>query len=208
MAEAFPQSIDSYEPVTAWIEQLSQNSSDAAFQLWEHFCTRLTQYAGRRLSATSKRVYDHDDAALSAFRSLCKGVEEQRFPNLRDRDSLWALLITIAARKIANRQRYDHQQRRDVNKNLTADLLRATDIRFGVEQLQAFEPTPEFAVEVADLSEKFFEQLPEAELKQLMLLKLEGLTNEECADRMHLSRRTIQRKLERIRRIWLEWQQS
>ncbi len=39
-----------------------------------------------------------------------------------------------------------------------------------------------------------------------MLLKLEGLSNEECADRMHLSRRTIQRKLERIRRTWLDWQ--
>ena len=84
--------------------------------------------------------------------------------------------------------------------------MRATDLHMGVEQLQALEPTPEFAVEVADLSEKFFELLPEPELKQLMLLKLEGWTNEECADRMHLSRRTIQRKLERVRRIWMDWQ--
>lgn len=208
MAEVFPQSIDNDEPVTAWIEQLSHSSGDAAHYLWQHFCKRLTEYAGRRLSITTKRVYDHDDAAVSAFRSLCRGVEEQRFPNLRDRDSLWALLVTIAARKTANRRRYDHQQRRDVKKNLTSDLLLATELPLGVETLQAFEPTPEFAVEVADLSEKFFEQLPEPELKQLMLLKLEGLTNEECADRMHLSRRTIQRKLERIRRIWLDWQDS
>ncbi len=197
---------DDPEPVTAWIEQLSQNSDEAAFRLWEHFCTRLTEYAGRRLAQSSKRVYDHEDAAVSAFRSLCRGVEERRFPNLRDRDSLWALLLTITARKVSNRKRYDHQSRRDVSKNVTADLLQATDIHLGVEYLPALEPTPEFAVEVADLSEKFFERLDEPELKQLMLLKLEGFTNEECADRLNLSRRTVQRKLERIRRSWLEWQ--
>ncbi len=161
MAEVTSQGLDCAEPVTAWIEQLSQNSSEAAFHLWGHFCTRLTEYAGRKLSAANKRVYDHDDAAVSAFRSLCRGVEQQRFPNLRDRESLWALLVTITARKIANRRRYDGQQRRDVMKNVTADLLRATDIHLDVENLQAFEPTPEFAVEVADLSEKFFELLAE-----------------------------------------------
>ena len=203
---ASPQSLDNSEPVTVWLEQLSQNSTEAAFHLWSHFCTRLTEFAGRRLSTSNKRVYDHDDAAVSAFRSLCRGVEERRFPDLRDRESLWALLITITARKIANRRRYDHQQCRDVARHVAPDLVRATDLHMGVEQLQALEPTPEFAVEVADLSEKFFELLPEPELKQLMLLKLEGWTNEECADRMHLSRRTIQRKLERVRRIWMDWQ--
>lgn len=206
MTEALPQNADDPEPVTVWIEQLSQNSDEAAFRLWDHFCTRLTEYASRRLSQSNKRVYDQEDAVASAFRSLCRGVEEQRFPDLRDRDSLWALLLTITARKISNRKRYDHQTRRDVSKTVTADLLQATHIHLGVEHMPALEPTPEFAVEVADLSEKFFERLAEPELKQLMLLKLEGFTNEECADQLNLSRRTIQRKLERIRRSWLDWQ--
>ena len=47
-------------------------------------------------------------------------------------------------------------------------------------------------------------RLAEADLKQLVLLKLEGHTNEDVADLMKVTRRTIQRKLERIRRLWLE----
>ena len=39
---------------------------------------------------------------------------------------------------------------------------------------------------------------------KLVTLKLEGYTNEEAADQMKVIRRTVQRKLERLRRLWLE----
>jgi DNA-directed RNA polymerase specialized sigma24 family protein len=68
----------------------------------------------------------------------------------------------------------------------------------------AREPTPELAAEVADLSQYLLKLLPETDLQQLVLLKLEGHTNEEVAEQMSVTRRTVQRKLERIRRLWLE----
>ena len=69
---------------------------------------------------------------------------------------------------------------------------------------QKVNPTPAFAAEVADMSEYLMSHLPESDLKQLVLLKLEGHTNEDVAELMKITRRTVQRKLERIRRIWLE----
>ena len=54
------------------------------------------------------------------------------------------------------------------------------------------------------MSEYLMSQLPEFDLKQLVQLKLEGHTNEDIAELMQITRRTVQRKLERIRRIWLE----
>ena len=41
-------------------------------------------------------------------------------------------------------------------------------------------------------------------MKQIVLLKFEGASNGEIADEMKCTRRTIERKLERIRRIWVE----
>jgi DNA-directed RNA polymerase specialized sigma24 family protein len=47
-------------------------------------------------------------------------------------------------------------------------------------------------------------QLPEPDLRKLVVLKLEGHTNDEIAELMKVTRRTVQRKLELIRRIWLD----
>jgi len=73
-----------------------------------------------------------------------------------------------------------------------------------MQTLPSNEPTPAFAAEVADMSEYLMAQLPDPDLKKLVRLKLEGHTNEDAAELMKITRRTVQRKLELIRRIWLE----
>ena len=163
-------------------------------------------FARHRLSPNSRRVYDEEDAAISAFRSLCRGIESSRYPDITSRDNLWALLVVIASRKIANRRRYDAQKKRAVHSTLTEDLFQplSADESSLLQSIAAREPTPALAAEVADTSEFLLSQLPEDDLKQLVLLKLEGYTNEDAAEKMKVTRRTVQRKLERIRRYWLD----
>ncbi len=192
------------EPVSQWIEQLSEADPLAAQRLWEHFCQRLMNYARGKLKAATRRVYDEEDAAVSAFRSLCRGIEAQKFPNVADRDNLWALLVVIASRKIINRNRYDDQQCRSGGRTISESVLEKADSPNPLSAVSAREPTPELSAEVADLSEYLLNLLPEPDLKRLVLLKLEGHTNEEAAELMSVTRRTIHRKLERIRRVWLE----
>ncbi len=196
----------SQEPVSLWIEQLAAADHDAASRLWAHFCQRLMIFARSRMSPSTRRIYDEEDAAVSAFRSLCRGIEAQRFPEVGDRGNLWALLVVITSRKIANRFRYEHQQRRDSNQTLSESMLQPSDSSdVGLMQsLPSNEPTPAFAAEVADMSEYLMSQLPDMDLRKLVLLKLEGHTNEDAAELMKITRRTVQRKLELIRRIWLE----
>ena len=194
------------EPVSLWIEQLASADRDAASRLWAHFCHRLMVFARSKMSPSTRRIYDEEDAAVSAFRSLCRGIEAQRFPDVGDRGNLWALLVVITSRKIANQFRYEHQQRRNANQTLGEAMLQPSD-GSAVNLLQSVpshEPTPAFAAEVADMSEYLMAQLGEPDLKQIVRLKLEGHTNEDVAELMKVTRRTVQRKLERIRRIWLE----
>lgn len=194
------------DPVSIWIEQLIASDPTAASLLWEHFCQRLMSYARGRLSSKTRRVYDEEDAAVSAFRSLCRGIEAQKFPEVSDRGNLWALLVVITSRKILNRHRYENQDRRDTSRTFPESILQSADSMESslLSTLPSREPTPEFAAEVADMSEHLYSLLPEQELRQLVALKLEGYTNDEAADQMKVTRRTVQRKLERIRRIWLE----
>ena len=67
-------------------------------------------------------------------------------------------------------------------------------------QLLSREPTPEFAAEFLETCETLFSALADPLLEQVVSLRLEGFTDEEIAAKMHCSRRTVQRRLEIIRR--------
>lgn len=51
--------------------------------------------------------------------------------------------------------------------------------------------------------EKFLEQLSEATLRGIVSLKLHGFTNDEIAEQLGCATRTIERKLNLIRRLWI-----
>ena len=115
--------MSSDDPVTIWIEELRRSDQEAAQHLWNHFVSRLYELSRHKLGTDSRRVYDEEDAALSAFHSVCAGLGQGRFPDLRDRNSLWQLLVVITARKVTHRQRYDRQQRRDIRRTASESIF-------------------------------------------------------------------------------------
>ncbi len=192
------------DPITLWMQQLQTGNQDAAQKIWEHYVQKLQKFARKRLPQQMRRVYDEEDVALSAFHSLCDGMVGGRFPDLADRENLWRLLLTITARKIAIRQRYNLRDKRDVNKLMTESGLFANtpESSPGLDGLPNAEPTPEFAVEVAETCHLLLQSLSEDSLREIAHLKMEGYTNGEIADKLAVTRRTIERKVERIRREW------
>ena len=71
---------------------------------------------------------------------------------------------------------------------------------FSRNALASREPTPEFAAEFAEICESLFKVLNDPELEQVVLLRMEGLTDLEIAAKTSCSRRTVQRRLEVVRR--------
>ena len=66
------------------------------------------------------------------------------------------------------------------------------------------EPTPHDAVEFADRLDKLFEKLNDQTLRVIAFQKLQGLTAEEIAASLSISTRTVDRKLQLIRAVWVE----
>lgn len=193
------------DPVTLWIDELRGADDVAAGKLWQHFVSRLYESARSRLRPDTRRVYDEEDAALSAFQSLCVGIAAGRFPDLQDREGLWRLLLVITARKVAHRHRHDHQQRRDVRRNLSELVFinsTASSAPVSIDQFPAREPTPEFTAQFVETCELLFQSLDDPALQEVVTLRMEGFTDAETADRLNCSRRTVQRRLEVIRRHW------
>jgi len=193
------------DPVSVWIEQLRKANDAAASHLWNHFVQRLYDSARNRLRPETRRVYDEEDAVLSAFQSFCAGIAAGRYPELQDREGLWRLLLSITARKVSHRHRFDQQRRRDVRRNEPSPFFaEATkqSLAAPVEGIPSREPAPEFAAQFVEVCETLMQSLDDPSLQEVATLRMEGCSDTEIAEQLGCSRSTVQRRLEIIRRHW------
>jgi DNA-directed RNA polymerase specialized sigma24 family protein len=64
------------------------------------------------------------------------------------------------------------------------------------------EPSPEFAAMVAEEFRLRLAGLKDDALRQVALMRMEGYANEEIGARLDISLRSVERKLEAIRKRW------
>lgn len=189
------------QSVTGWIEQLAVGNQQAAEQLWQHVSARVQEFARRKLDTETLRRYDEHDAANSAFHSLCSGLAEGRL-EAENRDALWGLLAVITSRKISAQRRFLNRQKRgggDVRgESGFAELGDA-----GINGVVGNQKTPDVLAEISESCAQLLSALPDETMKTIVLLKFQGAKNGEVASELKCTRRTIERKLERIRRIWV-----
>ena len=183
--------------VTEWIAKLKLGDEASARQLWEHYFRRLVALARVKLSNGRSPLADEEDVALSAFKSLCWGAAHGRFPQLHDRDNLWPLLVVLTVRKSHDLLKHERRLKRGGRPNSAEDL----PTRIGIDDLLDREPTPEFAAMLAENYQRLLSQL-DAQQRQIAELKLAGDTNREVADKLGCGLRTVDRRLQLIRRIW------
>jgi len=197
---------DSKGSITRWIADLKAGDLAAVQPLWERYFARMVNLARARLSASCRRDAgsDEEDAALSAFDSLCAGLAQGRFPQLADRDDLWRLLVVITTRKVMAQARLQLRQKRGGGKvQLSSDLASSgpEDEDDILARAVGFEPTPEFAAMVAEEYRRLLDRLGDDVLRKVAILRMEGVTNDAIAEQLGCSRRTVARQLTLIRRI-------
>ncbi len=103
---------------------------------------------------------------------LCRGVSDGRLEGLTDRDGLWRLLLVITARKIGERHKFDQREKRDIRRLVTESA---------------------FGLAADDGQPAGLEQLESCEPSPEFVV---------VAIELGCSRRTVQRRLEIIRRQW------
>jgi DNA-directed RNA polymerase specialized sigma24 family protein len=189
--------------VTRWLKRLETGDDSAAAKLWNAYFDRLVHLAHGRLQAKFSKVHDAEDIALSAFHSFCRGVENKKFPQLSDRDGLWRLLVSITIHKLLHVVRDQKRLKRGGQFHELKGLDSSSDSFAVVNQIVSREPSPEFAFEVAEQYQEMMLSLEDDELVQLATWKMEGFTNDEIAKKLNRATRTVERKLQLIRKIWI-----
>lgn len=191
--------------ITCWLTALEQGEADAAQAIWTRYWNRLVALARGKLRGGQRREADEEDIAQNALDSFFRGVAARKYPQLEDRDNLWRLLVVITARKAWDQLRREASKRQGGGAVQTEAAISPNESEFdgpALQQIIGDEPTPDFAVQVAEEYQCLLALLDDDSLREVVRLKFEAYTNEEIADRMDVSLRTIARKLESIRTLW------
>jgi DNA-directed RNA polymerase specialized sigma24 family protein len=189
--------------VTRWIADLKAGENAAVQPLWERYFACMVELARTRLRASRNKDAgsDEEDAALSAFDSLCAGLARGRFPQLSDREDLWRLLVVITTRKVQAQARRQLRQKRGGGLVKPASDIAGPEDDDLLAEAVGSEPTPEFAALVAEEYRRLLERLDDDVLRRVAILRMEGYTGDEIAAQLGCARRTVARQVALIRRI-------
>lgn len=192
--------------VTVWLREVEAGDQDAAARLWAYCYPRLLRHARQRLPERMRRVLDEEDVALSAFKSLCLGAARGSFAEIGGRDELWRLLLCITSRKAQGYIRHENREKRGGGKVrgesifLTGD---SADGDAGIDQVPIGPPIAETPEDFARQCQDLFDSLADENLQTIAMLRMEGYRVDEIAERVGCARRSVERRLNLIRTIWL-----
>jgi len=192
------------DDVTRWISQLARGDESAAQRIWERYFSRLVHLAREKLEGLPRRVADEEDVALSAMHSCYRRLAAGQYPELKDREDFWRLLVTITAHKALDQLRAARRAKRGmghVQGESAFDSPEAPQRARGIEQVMGNEPTPELAALTAETCQELLGQLDDS-LRAVVVSRLEGYSNAEIADKLECALRTVERKLARVRKRW------
>ncbi len=184
--------------ISDWIFRFRENGNEiAALKLWDRINPRVRELSRRWIQKIGLPVsFDEDDVTISVFAAFCDRLRSGQLPDLKDRDGLWRLLILMTARKANDHAKAAHAQKR-------TNGLENPDVGLhAISELRDTQLEPSIEVMMEDQCQAMLKALGDPVLESMVLLKLEGYSNVEIAERLKYSRRTIQRMLELVKDIW------
>jgi DNA-directed RNA polymerase specialized sigma24 family protein len=204
--------------VTFWLGDLKAGGDAAAQHLWERFSEQLIDLAWKKLRSKRGTMEGGEDIALKVFDTFCRRAKNGQFPQLNDRNDLWRLLVVITKHKAWKQIRDETTQKEGGGKLLTGGVpIGAGDdgsgggldqigcvrvIRGGVAV--EVEATPGFAALVVEEFLERLDALGDERLREVVVMRMEGYTDDQIAERLGVTRRSVQRRLKLVREEWMK----
>jgi RNA polymerase sigma factor (sigma-70 family) len=200
----------STDSICEWLGRLKAGEIAAAQSLWNRYSEELLRIAKQRLGSSPRGIGDEEDVALSVFGSIFRGAAEGRFDHISTRDELWWLLLTITKRKAVDHIRRETAQKRQPDQRGRRPNEVPPDAgQISLNDLVSSDPTPDFIVALEEQYERLLGKLRNDQLREIVILRIEGYTVAEIAKKLNVSLRAVERKLQLIRAKWkheiLEW---
>lgn len=188
--------------VSELIERLQSQDSNAEREIWERLIERLINAANRRLRNLPRRVADEEDVAIAAFNAFFAGVREGRFRRLNNRDDLWQILSMLVERQAIGVMRNQLAEKRGGGyvrgESVFENVLAGNSARAGIDQIA--DPGPSILDGLAIEVREMLDDLDDDVQRRIAMMRLAGHTNGEIARELNIAVRSVERKLQLIRR--------
>jgi len=176
-----------------WIQGLRNGDATAIDEFWRSYGTELMRLAEKNLSERLRRRVDPEDVVQSAFRTFLRRAERGQF-ELTDDDGLWQLLCAITLNKARQQARRHGRKKRSLEKETYLDTETASS-----SMPSSGEPTPDEAAILVDLVEQLLADSDNPDEHDIVAYRLQDFTNDEIAQKVNCSERTIRRIVQRLR---------
>jgi DNA-directed RNA polymerase specialized sigma24 family protein len=196
------------DSITVWFAQLREGDPAAAVKLWDRFFARLVVVASQQMATANRRVADEEDIATGVMVALCRCAGRGQLPAIDNRDDLWQQLLRWTKHDVIDHVRASTAAKRGSNRVRGDSVFPKhdgmDDIQGGLAAFADRTATPDLLVEMDEQLNLLLDRLPDALLRQLALMKMEGYSNDEIASELAVSSRTVSRKLNLIRSYWAD----
>ena len=174
--------------LSIWLNRLQKGDDTAIEEIYTRYSQKLTDYAANRIGANHLSVVDKDDVVSSVFRMIVQKSKQGSFPKLSSSTDLMPFLLSVVACKTIDHIRKEKRKFLGLS---FEDVLEEKSL------------DPQMAAISAETISGLFHCLEKVVLKKIVKLKCEGKRNLEIAEEIGVSSKTVSRKLELIRRIWM-----
>lgn len=186
--------------ITYWFDQLQLGDANAASELWDRFFGRLVRYARGQMGAANRRVADEEDIAAGVMAALCHCADQDRLPQIENRDDLWRMLLTWTRHDITDQVRAENRLKRGGGKVRGDSVFELS--HEGLDKICSEAEPADVLLELNEQCHVLLSKLETEILRTIAKKKLHGYSNEEIASLLDVSPRTIERKLNLIRSRW------
>ncbi len=192
--------------VTNVIKAMRTGDGSGAELLYSRFAYRLKMLVKARLHPRHRQMSDEEDVVLVSLMELFRGLLDGQFTELGNRNDFWRLLVRVAHRNVIDQVHRERRQKRGGGRVNNEASLSGGDRNSAhtslLEQVEEKRPGPDLQLMITERVTALLESLNDYELRRIALEKAAGATNQEVADSLGISLRSVERRLAEIRRLW------
>ena len=172
------------------LQRWRAGDEQAAEKVYDRYAGRLLELAKDQIGQRLGRRVGEEDIVQSVFRTFFRRVRDGEF-HVDHSGTFWHLLASITLNKIRQKAKFHRAQKRDVRGEIYADL----------EQMASKEGACPFETDSVDLLmgelTDLLHELNDRD-REIVRLCLLGFSTSDIGQRVHRSRWTVRRVLDRV----------
>lgn len=190
------------EQIARYFSEIHSGGTEGFDALCRAYYDKLAAIARHRFGNFPRRVTDEYAVANSVLQEFHDRARRREYVGVQDPAELLAILARLTRDRVVDEIRRYSAEKRGGGKtrghSIFAPIGGEPVIR-DFDRFQSVEDTPSTKEIIVEEMQQLLRKLADPELRTILVLRYEGLTNQEIAEQLQVSVATVERKRRRIR---------